>query len=461
MVALDTLVVVTALNTIRLHLGASIEQLEWTVNAYTIAVAVLLMTGAAFGDRFGRRRLFMVGVALFTLASAACALAPSINWLIAARAVEGAGGALIMPLAATLVSEAFPPQQRGRALGLFSATAGLAVLLGPVIGGAVAQGLSWQWIFWLNVPIGVVALPLISLHIDESYGEKKPLDIVGLLLATGATLGLMLGLVRGNGAGWGSLEVLGTLVAGVLFGGAFVWWEARTAHPMLPMRLFRSRAFSAGNAAAFLFFASLYGSTFFLSQFLQTGQGDGPFEAGARLLPMTAVLFLAAPTSGALINRLGERRIMAVAMLSQGIGMGLVALIARPDVPYIALLAPLVIAGLGSAAIPSSQNVVINAVAPREIGKASGTFNMLRQLGGAFGVAIAAAVFARYGTFHSPQAFTLGFAPAMWSVAVIGILGSVIALALPRKRMVNALTEDVSSRAKHESQAVGTHPLSA
>ena len=434
MVALDALVVVTALSTIRLDLGASIEELEWTVNAYTLSFAVLLMSGAALGDRFGRRRMFVAGLLLFVAASAACALAPTVGALIAARAIQGCGAALIMPLAVTQVSVAFPPELRGKALGFFSGVTGLAALAGPTLGGAIAGGLAWQWIFWLNVPLGLLLVPLVLRRIEESFGPPTALDIGGLLLITGAALGVMWGLVRGNQAGWGSLEVVATLTAGVLLALAFVAWERRASVPMLPMRLFRSRAFSGGNAAGFLFFASLYGSAFFLAQFLQTGLGYGPLGAGLRLLPWTATLFVSAPLAGALISRFGERALLVGALLLQAVAMAWIGLIARPGLAYSELVAPLIIAGFGASAIPAGQNAVVSSVAISEIGKASGAFNMLRNLGAAFGVAILAAVFATVGSFGSAQAFSDGFAAAMGASAALSFAGAVAGLWLPSRR---------------------------
>ncbi|HET8908619.1 MAG TPA: DHA2 family efflux MFS transporter permease subunit [Ktedonobacterales bacterium] len=455
MVALDALVVTTALSTIRLRLGASIEQLEWTVNAYTLSFAVLLMTGSALGDRFGRRRMFVVGLAIFALASAACALSPNIVWLIVARAIQGTGAALVMPLAVTLLSAAIPPEHRGRAFGLFSGTAGLAVLSGPVVGGAIAQGIAWQWIFWLNVPIGLATIPFVLGRIEESYGPRTPLDIRGMLLLSGAVLGIVWGLVRGNIAGWGSTEVIAAIAAGVLLAVGFVFWELRARAPMLPMRLFRSRVFTAGNAAGFLFFASLYGSAFFLAQFLQTVQGASPFGAGLRLLPWTVVLFATAPISGALINRFGERYLMVVAMLLQGIAMAWIGLVARPGVAYSALIVPLIVAGFGAAAIPTAQNAVISSVAPSAIGKASGTFSMLRQLGGAFGVAILAAVFSHAGSFHSAQAFSDGFSPAMVVSAAFSLLGVFAGLLLPRRRSAVVEVVDTPTQFAPLAESVG------
>jgi EmrB/QacA subfamily drug resistance transporter len=435
MVVLDLLVVSTALSTIRHALGASIEELEWTVNAYTLSFAVLLMTGAALGDRFGRRRMFVAGLGLFAVASAACALSPGIGWLIAARAVQGGGAALVMPLALTLLSAAFPPEQRGRALGIYGSVTGLASLTGPVVGGAVTQGLAWQWIFWLNVPIGLVAIPLVLSRIDESFGPRTALDIGGLVLVTGAALGMVSGLVRGNSAGWGSFEVVVALVAGIGLAVAFVIWEMRTRAPMVPMRLFRSGAFSAGNAAIFCLNASLTGAVFFLAQFLQTAQGQSPLDAGLRLLPFSAVPFVLAPITGALVNRIGVRALILGGLLLQAVGMAWIALVAAPGLAYPALIAPMVIIGCGySLAIPANSVAVVSSVTASEIGKASGTFTMLRQLGGTFGVAILAAVFARVGSFASPQAFSDGFAPAMSVAAALALAGAVVALAIPGRR---------------------------
>lgn len=369
--------------------------------------------------------------------------------------MQGGGAALVMPLAMTLLSAAFPPEQRGKALGFFSGVAGLAVLTGPVVGGAIAQGLAWQWIFWLNVPIGLLVIPLVRIRIEESFGPRTRLDLGGLLLVTGAILGVVWGLVRGNSAGWGSFEIVVTLVGGALLGVAFVIWESRTDAPMLPMRFFRSRAFAAGNAAGFFFFASLYGSAFFLAQFLQTAQSDTPLGAGLRLLPWTATLFVTAPISGALINRFGERALMVGAMLLQGIAMMWIGLIARPGLAYTDLIAPLIIAGFGAAAIPTSQNAVISSVTGAAIGKASGTFNMLRQLGGAFGVAILAAVFSGAGSFHSAQAFSNGFAPAMVASAALSFAGVVAGLLLPGRRVVAKATEVAPQQSMRVAQGTG------
>jgi EmrB/QacA subfamily drug resistance transporter len=435
MAALDTLVVTTALTTIRLDLDASIEQLEWTVNAYNLSFAVLLMTAAALGDRFGRRRVFAVGLGLFAVASAACALAPTVGSLIAARAVQGVGAAILTTLGLALVGAAFPAERRGSALGIFFAITGLAVASGPLVGGAIAEGIEWPWIFWLNVPIGLALLPLALRRVPESFGPDSGLDIRGVALVTAGAFGLVWGLVRGNIAGWDSFEVVATLVGGALLVAAFVAWELRAREPMLPMRFFRSRAFSAGNAAIFFSLASLFCGVFFLAQFMQTGLGSGPLEAGLRLLPWTGTLFFVAPVAGALVDRYGERPFLVAGPLLQAVGMGWIALIAEPSMAYAEMIAPLMVAGVGvSMSFPAAQNAVVGSVPESAIGKASGVNMTMRELGGVFGIALSVAVFAGAGSYVSPQAFSDGFVAAMGLSTGLSVVGALCGAALPRRR---------------------------
>jgi EmrB/QacA subfamily drug resistance transporter len=432
MVALDTLVVSTALTTIRLDLGASIEELEWTVNAYNLSLAVLLLPAAALGDRFGRRRMFTAGLGVFVAASAACALAPDAGWLIAARAVQGAGAALAITLALVLVSAAYPPERRGGAIGILEGITGLAVVAGPVIGGAIADGLAWEWIFWVNVPIGLAAIPLVLARIEESYGSDTALDLGGVALVTGGALGIVWALVRGNSAGWGSLEVLAALVLGVALLIAFVAWELRAREPMLPMHFFRTRAFSSGNAGVFFLFAALFGAVFFLAQFLQTGLGEDPLGAGLRLVPWTATLFVVAPIAGVLADRIGERPLLVGGLTLQAVGLGWVALAAEPGLGYGELLAPLIVAGVGaSMAIPPAASSVVGAVAHEAVGKAAGANSMLRELGGVFGIAILVSVFASAGGYASAQDFSDGFAPALGVAAGLSLVGALASLGVP------------------------------
>jgi EmrB/QacA subfamily drug resistance transporter len=435
MAALDTLVVSTALSTIRLDLGASIEDLEWTVNAYNLSFAVLLIPAAALGDRYGRRRLYAGGLGLFAAASAACALAPEVGWLIAARAVQGAGAALLLTLGLALLSAAFPPEKRGTAIGLFSAVTGISVAMGPLVGGAIVEGIDWEWIFWLNVPIGLAAIPFVLTRIEESFGGDTGLDLPGLALISAAAFGIVWGLVRGNAAGWDSPEVVVALATGLLLVAAFIVWELRAPEPMLPMRFFRSRAFSAGNAAIFLTFASLFGAVFFFAQMLQTVLGYGPFDAGLRLMPWTVTFITVAPVIGALVDRFGERPFMVGGLTLQALGMGWIALIADSGLTYSEFLIPSILAGVGvSTAIPSAQNSVIGSFGIKEVGKAAGANSMMRELGGVFGIAVAVAVFAGAGSFASPDTFLDGFGPAVAVLAAFSLAGALIALALPGRR---------------------------
>src|ERR1700688_2605032 len=252
MMALDALIITTAFATIRRDLGASIETLQWAVNGYNLTFAVLLLTGAALGDRFGRCRMVAANLCLFTLASVACALSAGAAALVAARCVQGAGAALVMPLAMAILSAAFAKEERARALGIFSGVTGFALIVGPAIGGFVTENLGWRWIFWINLPIGLIAIALVLARLRESFGPMAALDIPGLVLVAVAALALVWGLLRGNVTGWASFEVVCTLAAGLLFAVAFVFWELRARAPMIPMRLFRSRAFSAGIPACVL-----------------------------------------------------------------------------------------------------------------------------------------------------------------------------------------------------------------
>ena len=320
MVTLDNLVVSTALPVIRTDLGASIEGLEWTVNAYTLTFAVFLLTGAALGDRFGRRRMFVIGLGIFTLASALAALAPTIEALVAARALQGLGGAIIAPLTLTILSAAVPAERRGLALGAWGGIGGLAVALGPLVGGAVIEGLSWQSIFWINVPIGLVLMPLAWRRLDETQGPGTSLDLRGLALVSAGLFGIVWGLVRGNGQGWWSPEIVGSLIFGPLLVAAFVLWELRAREPMLPMRFFSNRTFSHANVASFFMFFGMFGSIFLLAQFFQTVQGYSPLQAGLRILRGRRCRS-SWRRSPAHFRSIGGHRIMGVGLSLQAIGL--------------------------------------------------------------------------------------------------------------------------------------------
>jgi EmrB/QacA subfamily drug resistance transporter len=439
MVTLDNLVVTMALPQIRLDLGASLEGLEWTVNAYTLPFAVLLLTGAALGDRFGRRRMFVAGLALFTAASAAAALAPSIEWLVAARALQGVGGALVTPLTLTILSAAVTPERRGLALGAWGAIAGLAVAIGPLVGGAVVEGIAWQWIFWLNVPIGLAVIPLAAFRLHESKGPYGRLDLPGVALASAGLFGIVWGLVRGNGQGWSSPEIVLSLTLGAILVAGFVWWELRAKAPMLPMRFFRNRTFSATNGVSLAMYFGMFGSIFLLAQFLQVVQGYSPLEAGIRTLPWTGMPIFVAPIAGALSDKIGGRPIMATGLGLQAVALAWLAAISSPTVPYSDLVVPFVIAGIGMGLFFAPvANVVLSAVRPEEEGQASGANNAIRELGGVFGVAVLAAVFNAYGGYGSPQDYVDGLVPAVWVGAAVVAVGALTALLIPRRRRAEA-----------------------
>ncbi len=432
MTTLDNLVVTTALPTMQRDLHASISGLEWTVNAYTLTFAVLLMLGAALGDRLGRKRVFLVGLGIFTLGSAAAAMSPSIEWLIAARALQGVGGAIVTPLTLTILSDAVPAERRGLALGLWGGISGLGVALGPLVGGAVVQGLSWQWIFWINVPIGLAVIPLGASRLRESYGPAARLDVAGVGLVTAASLGLVWGLVRANSRGWTSPEILISLVAGVVLLIAFVAWERRAREPMLPMRFFRNRAFAAANTASLLMFFGMFGSIFLLTQYLQNVQGNSPLDAGLRMLPWTGMPMIVAPIAGAMTDRIGARPLIVAGLALQATALAWLAAITAPDVAYVDLVPPFAMAGVGMALFFAPvATVVLGSVSESEAGKASGANNAIRELGGVFGVAVLASIFAHQGGYGSAAVFTDGIIPALWvGAAVVGV-GAVAAGLLP------------------------------
>ncbi|MCT9084440.1 MFS transporter [Streptomyces fulvoviolaceus] len=438
MAALDNLVVTTALPSIRKDLGGGMDDLEWTVSAYTLTFAVLLMTGAALGDRFGRRRLFLTGLTIFTGASAAAAMAPGIDSLIAARAVQGVGAAIMMPLTLTLLTAAVPVAKRGMAYGIWGAVNGLAVASGPLIGGSLTEHISWQWIFWLNVPLGLALLPLARLRLAESFGTGSRLDIPGTLLASGGLFGIVYGLVRGPAEGWTGSLVLTGLFAGAALLVGFVLYSTRAKNPMLPMRLFRSRAFAGINAASLLMFLGMFGSIFLLSQYMQGVLGYSPTEAGLRMLPWTGMPMLVAPIAGILSDRIGGRPVVATGLFLQAAGLAYMAAVATTDASYASQLPGLIISGVGMALFfAPAANLVMSSVIPKEQGIASGANNALREVGGALGIAVMASIFSAQGGYETGQTFVDGLRPALVTGAAVVALAGVAALLIPsRKRSV-------------------------
>ncbi|MFB8004406.1 MFS transporter [Nocardia sp. NPDC056000] len=450
MVVLDNLVVTNALPVIRTELNASLSDLQWFINAYTLSFASLLLTASALGDRLGRRRLFLIGIALFTAASAACAMATEPWMLILFRAIQGFGGAAVMPLSLTLLSAHVPEKMRSAAIGIWGGITGLGVALGPVVGGAVVDGLSWQWIFWLNVPIGILALPFVARVLSESFGSARRLDVVGLLLSAGGVLAVVWGVIHGADDGWTSTPVLSGLLGGAALLAAFVVWELRVAEPMLPLRLFRSRGFSAINTVNFAFSLGVFGSIFLLSQYFQVVQGYTPLESGIRTMPWTMAPMVVAPIAGLLVDKVGPRVLVVVGQVFLAAALGWMALIAEVDVSYSSFVLPFILGGVGMGLTFAPASTVVMASASEEDrGMASGTSSTVREVGVAMGVAVLASVFASRGGYGTPQTYVDGLAPAVAVGAAIVAVGALIATLIPGRKAIAAELGDGATELVH------------
>ncbi|MFD7169999.1 MFS transporter [Streptomyces violascens] len=433
MVALDNLVVSTALRTLAVDLKASTSDLQWFVNAYVLTFACLLLTAAGLGDRFGRRKVFVLGVIIFTLSSVACGFADTTGELIAGRTLQGFGAAAVMPLSLTLLAAAVPERKRGLALGLWSGISGLAVACGPVVGGAVVDGLDWQWIFWVNVPVGVVAVPLALWVLKESSVPRARVDLPGMLLATGALIGIVWAIVNGESDGWTSGRILGAFGAGVLLLVLFVLWERRAPSPLLPLGFYRIRAFVLSNIVSATMYFGVFGSIFLLSQYLQIAPVRTPLHAGVLTLSWTLMPMVIAPLAGLITDKVGGGRLMALGLTLQAIGLTWINLVATDDTPYSKLVAAMILggAGMGFAFAPTAA-VVLGAVPREHQGKASGANTTVREIGGALGVAVLGTVFSNSGNDRSAQAFVDGLHPAVWVGVGVVLFGAVCGLFIPR-----------------------------
>ncbi|MDX3571783.1 MFS transporter [Streptomyces sp. ID05-47C] len=434
MVALDNLVVSTALHTLAVDLRANTQELQWFVNAYVLSFACLLMTGAALGDRFGRRRVFVAGVVLFTLASAGCGLADTSGQLIAFRAVQGVGAAAVMPLSLTLLSQAVPERLRGMALGVWSGVSGLAVAMGPVVGGAVVEGLDWRWMFWINVPVCLIAIPLVLFALRESSLPGARLDMAGMVLVAAGLCAVVWAIVHGEPDGWTSATVLGAFAAGVVLLAVFVAWEARVAQPMLPLSFYRVRAFTLTNLVSAAMYFGVFGSLFLLAQYLQIAPPRTPLEAGVRTLPWTLMPMFVAPVAGLLIDKVGGGRLMALGLFLQGVGLGWINLVTGTDTAYSSLIGPMIVAGVGMGLVfAPTAAVVLGSVPAEHAGKASGANTTVREIGGALGIAVLSTVFVAHGGMRGPQEFVDGLRPAVWVGVAVVLLGALCALGIPRR----------------------------
>ena len=389
MAMLDNTVVNVALPTLSRKLGAGVSGLQWIVDGYVLAFASLLLTGGILGDRYGRKRMFMLGLAGFTLFSLACGLSRSTGQLIGFRAFQGIGGALLMPGTLSIITVTFPPQERAQAIGIWAGVSGIALGLGPTLGGYIIEHVGWQSIFFLNVPIGIIGLIIGSRSIRESRADQaRRLDLTGLGLGTAGLFAVVYGLIEANQLGWASPAIIGALVAGVILLTVFVRYESQTDHPMMPLSFYRIPAFSAGNAVAYSVSLGMFGTFFFLSLYMQLIRGYSPLSAGARFLPMTGAIIVAAPNAGRLASKYGSRWPMVIGTALAGTGLFLVSRMSATTPFWILALVFLMMGiGMGSTMTPMTA-AVMNSVGPQRAGLGSAATNTSREVGGVFGIAL-------------------------------------------------------------------------
>lgn len=432
LMSLDVVVVATALPSIQAELGADLSELEWTINGYNLVFACLVLTGSALGDLLGRRRMFVLGLGLFAGASVLAALSTSIDALIAARFAQGAAAAVAMPLSMTLLADNFPPEKRGAAMGIWGAISGVGIAGGPVLGGFITTGLSWEWIFWLNVPFAAIAMVLVYVVLRESRGGRPRLDLGGLALAGVGLFALTWAGVQAPVFGWDNARVVGALILGAVLVTAFIGWETRTRHPMIPPAYFRNRGFATANLVVFCQQISVIGALFILAQLFQIGLGLDPLETGLRILVWTAMPFFVAPVAGNLADRFGTRPFMVLGMLLQTGGLVWLATVANPGVSYGTLIGPLIASGVGiSLCFPTMTALAMTSVPSGDTGVAAGANSAVREIGSVFGVAILGAVFAAYGSYTSPGSAMDGFQAALYVGAIGSAVGAVVAALSP------------------------------
>ena len=405
MIMLDNTVVNVALPSIQKDLGASISGLEWTVNAYTLTFAVLLVTGGRLGDLFGRRAMFLFGVVTFGASSAFIGASQSEAWLVAGRAIQGIGAAFMMPATLSIISNVFPPHERGKAIGTWAGVSALALAIGPVVGGFLVENVSWQSIFFLNVPVAALAVVVTLFAAPESRDESatQSVDLPGVATITIGLAALVLALVEGNGWGWGSGRIIALLSVAAVGLVGFAVAETRVANPMVDFRFFRSTSFLGANIVAFIVSFAMLAMFFFLALYMQNVRGYSPLQAGVRFLPSTAVIILAGPVAGRLSDRIGPRPLMALGLTLTAISLFWQGHLAV-DTSYAFLAGAFVLMGLGMGLIMSPMSTAaMNAVDATKAGVASGVLSMSRMVGGTFGVAVMGALISGLGRHRIDQ----------------------------------------------------------
>jgi len=425
----DNTVVNVALPSIRRDLGLGQSALEWIVNGYILAFATLLLTGGRLGDLFGRRRAFLTGLAIFTASSLVGGFAHAETLLVGARVAQGVGAALMTPATLAIIASAFPEEERGRAIGVWATVGALGFAVGPVIGGLLTEHLGWNWIFWVNVPVGVFGLFVARHAVVESRDSAatRSIDTVGVLSSGVAVLTLTYGLIEANHFGWRSPSILVPFAIAIAAAALFIHNEARRAHPMLELALFRNRTFAAGNVVLILAGFGLFGVFFFLSLYLQGVLGLSAVQGGLAFSPMAVVLVAASPASAKLAERLGARYVVATGMLVFAAGLLLISR-ASESSSYAAVLPGLVVAALGSALTTPLTTAILATVPVERAGVASGALNTSRELAGSLGIAVLGAVVASSQGATASGAFVTGYAHALQLGAGVLAIGGVIAL---------------------------------
>ncbi len=411
MAMLDNTVVNVALPTIRNDLGAGFSQLQWIVDAYALAFASLLLTGGILGDRYGRKRIFMAGLVVFTVFSFACGLSTTPNQLIVARALQGVGGALLIPGTLSIITVTFPPHERAKALGIWAGVSGIALALGPTLGGYMVEHLGWESVFFLNVPIGIIAFLVAMSTVRESRSEEqRKLDIVGLILGTSALFFVTYGLIEANALGWSDIKIIASLVLFVVLIVAFLRWELTNPNALMPLRFFKIPAFSAGNTVAFSISLGMFATFFFLTIYMQTIHGYSPFQAGAAFLPLTGMIIVTAPNAGKYASTHGSRGPMTYGLCLAGGGLILLGLLLTPTTSYW-LMFPIFLAmghGMGATMAPMTA-AVMNSVGRERAGLGSAMTNTSREVGGVLGIALLGAILvSQIRTSFAPAIAKLG-----------------------------------------------------